>query len=55
MTEFDFDQVIDRRGTSAAKWASEGGEDGPPLLAMSVADMEIAAPRPVLEAMAGAY
>ncbi len=52
MTEFDFDQVIDRRGTSAAKWARAAADGGPPLLAMSIADMEIPAPDPVLKAMA---
>jgi len=52
MTEFDFDLVIDRRGTSAAKWAGATADGDPPLLAMSIADMEIPAPGPVLEAMA---
>lgn len=51
MTEFDFDLVVDRRGTSAAKWARATAPGGPPLLAMSVADMEIPAPAPVLKAM----
>ncbi len=52
MTEFDFEQAIDRRGTSAAKWAQATANDDPPLLAMSIADMEIPAPEPVLKAMA---
>ncbi len=52
MTEFDFDLVTDRHGTSAAKWAHAPAEGAPPLLAMSVADMEIPAPDPVLKAMA---
>ncbi len=49
MTEFDFDQVIDRRATAAAKWAYAMADDA---LAMSIADMEIPAPPPVLKAMA---
>ncbi len=49
---FDFERIIDRQRTGAAKWQSKiPGEGGPPLLAMSVADMEIAAPDPVREAM----
>ncbi len=49
---FDFDSVIDRSGTGAAKWAcEEDGGGGPPLIAMSVADMEFAAPEPVRRAM----
>ena len=52
MTEFDFDQVIDRLGTSAAKWARTTADGSPPLLAMSIADMELPAPAPVLGAMA---
>ena len=50
--EFDFDLVIDRHGTSAAKWARTTADGSPPLLAMSIADMEIPAPDPVLKAMA---
>jgi len=61
---FDFDTVIDRSGTFAAKWdftmAAHGQDapaaqfegDGPEPISMSVADMEFAAPPCVLEAMA---
>jgi cystathionine beta-lyase len=60
---FDFDTVIDRAGTWAAKWdhtmAAHGQPapaesfvgDGPPPISMSVADMEFAAPPCVIEAM----
>ena len=52
MTDFDFEQVIDRRGTSAAKWARTAAGRALPLLAMTVADMEFPSPVPVCEAMA---
>ncbi|MBT6204325.1 MAG: pyridoxal phosphate-dependent aminotransferase [Alphaproteobacteria bacterium] len=60
---FDFDRVIDRSGTYAAKWdhtmAAHGqpapaelfAGEGPDPISMSVADMEFAAPPCVLEAM----
>ncbi len=60
---FDFDSVIDRSGTWAAKWdhtmAAHGQPapaesflgDGPPPISMSVADMEFASPPCVIEAM----
>ncbi len=52
MTDFDFNQAIDRRGTSAAKWARTTANGGLPLLAMTVAGMKFRSPDPVLEAMA---
>ncbi|MBL8696768.1 MAG: pyridoxal phosphate-dependent aminotransferase [Alphaproteobacteria bacterium] len=60
---FDFETRIDRRGTGAIKWdrtiATHGqaapGEafagDGPPPIALTIADMELASPPAVLEAM----
>ncbi len=50
--EYDFDELIDRSGTHSAKWertAQMFGSDG--VLPMWVADMDLPAPRPVLEAM----
>lgn len=61
--EFDFETRIDRRGTGAVKWdrniATHGqaapGEafagDGPPPIPLTIADMELAAPAPVIAAM----
>ena len=49
---YDFDRIIDRRGTSSLKWdqlgALFGGEDVLPLF---VADMDFEAPREVVEAI----
>jgi cystathionine beta-lyase len=51
---YDFDRIIDRRGTSSLKWdqlkALFGGEDVLPLF---VADMDFEAPREVVEALVG--
>jgi len=52
---FDFDRVIERRGTHAAKWdnmAKLSGIDAPDAIPMWVADMEFAAPPGVTEALA---
>ena len=52
--EFDFDEVIDRRGTHSAKWDSLGplfGLTDPNAIPMWVADMDFAAPPPVLRAI----
>jgi len=46
--EFDFDEVIDRRGTDATKWNRYAGRDVIPLW---VADMDFAAPPAVLDAL----
>jgi cystathionine beta-lyase len=49
---YDFDRIIDRRGTSSLKWDQLetlfGGEDVLPLF---VADMDFEAPREVVEAI----
>jgi len=61
--DFDFETRIDRRGTGAAKWDSQLAAHGQPApgqawlqeglepLPLSVADMELAAPQVVLDAM----
>ena len=52
---FDFDRVIERRGTHASKWdmmARLSGIDAPDAIAMWVADMDFAAPPGVTEALA---
>jgi cystathionine beta-lyase len=49
MTErFDFDTPIDRRGTDSEKWQRWGGRD---VLPLWVADMDFAAPPPVVAAL----
>ena len=51
---FDFDRVIDRRGTHATKWdnmAKLSGIDAPDAIPMWVADMDFAAPPGVTEAL----
>jgi len=52
---FDFDRVIERRGTHASKWdmmAQLSGIDAPDAIPMWVADMDFAAPPGVTEALA---
>src|SRR6478735_7831355 len=52
---FDFDRVIDRRGTHASKWdnmARLSGITAPDAIAMWVADMDFAAPPGVTDALA---
>jgi len=52
---FDFDRVIERRGTHASKWdmmAKLSGIDAPDAIAMWVADMDFAAPPGVTQALA---
>ncbi|TVQ52887.1 MAG: pyridoxal phosphate-dependent aminotransferase [Rhodobacteraceae bacterium] len=54
---FDFDRVIDRRGTHAAKYdmmAARTGVTAPDGIPMWVADMEFAAPEPVRARLARA-
>ena len=46
-TPYDFDRPIERRGTESYKW-TEYGDD---MLPLWVADMDFAAPEPVLEAL----
>jgi cystathionine beta-lyase len=51
---FDFDRVIDRRGTHASKWdnmAKLSGIDAPDAIPMWVADMDFAAPPGVSDAL----
>ncbi len=51
---FDFDRVIERRGTHATKWdlmAKLSGLEGPDAIAMWVADMDFAAPPGVTAAL----
>ena len=45
---FDFDRPVDRRGTASEKWDKYAGRDVIPLW---VADMDFAAPAPILEAL----
>ena len=47
MSEFDFDRIIDRHGTGSMKWQYFP----PEVLPMWVADMDFAAPEPVLAAL----
>ena len=54
MAEFDFDEVIDRRGTHSAKWdgmAARTGVTAPDAIPMWVADMDFRAAPPVREAL----
>jgi cysteine-S-conjugate beta-lyase len=51
---FDFDRVIDRRGTHASKWdvaSRVSGIDAPDMIPMWVADMDFAAPPDVSQAL----
>jgi cystathionine beta-lyase len=51
---FDFDRVIERRGTHASKWdmmAKLSGIDAPDAIPMWVADMDFAAPPGVTQAL----
>ena len=48
MPKFDFDTVIDRRESDSIKWGRYKGRD---IIPMWVADMDFAAPQPVLDAM----
>lgn len=52
---FDFDRIIERRGTHCSKWdnmAALSGITAPDAIAMWVADMDFAAPPGVTEALA---
>ena len=52
---FDFDRIIERRGTHATKWdniARLSGIESPDAIAMWVADMDFAAPPGVTSALA---
>jgi len=51
-TVYDFDAVIERRGTAAVKWdLVDRLFNGHDLLPLWVADMDFASPRPVIEAL----
>ena len=47
--KYDFDRVIDRRGTCSWKWDSL--KDDPAVIPMMLADMDLPSPEPVAEAM----
>lgn len=47
--KYDFDRVIDRRGTCSWKWDSPDLEPG--AIPMMLADMDLPSPQPVVEAM----
>ena len=53
MTKFDFDQVIDRRGTASAKWDTlpPTGAGEPAYIALSTADMDFAVPPVISDAL----
>lgn len=44
----DFDQIIERRGTSSEKWDRYKGKD---ILPLWVADMDFRSPRPIIDAL----
>jgi cystathionine beta-lyase len=49
---YDFDRVIERRGTGSTKWDMLGSRFGAPdALPMWVADMDFESPRPVVDAL----
>ena len=48
MTGFDFDEIIDRRGTSSEKWEKYRGRD---IIPLWVADMDFRSPPAVMEAL----
>lgn len=51
-TEFDFDRVIERRGTDATKYAELDEKFGrTDLLPLWIADMDFATPKPVMSAL----
>ena len=45
---FDFDAMVDRRGTASSKWEKYGGRD---VIPMWVADMDFACAPPIVEAL----
>lgn len=49
VSAYDFDKVIERRGTASVKWDRYAGRD---VLPLWVADMDFPAPAPVIEALA---
>lgn len=51
MDKFDFDQIINRRGTNCNKWDGRRGPSGPNVLPFTIADMDFAVPPCVQEAL----
>lgn len=50
--KYEFDRLVDRRGTYSTKWDNVGNRIGNPnALPMWVADMDFPAPQPVIEAV----
>lgn len=47
-SDFDFDEIIDRRGTASEKWDKYEGRD---IIPLWVADMDFRSPPPVIEAL----
>ena len=48
MTDYNFDELVDRRGTNSYKWDSAPGGD---VLPMWVADMDFRAAPPIIDAL----
>lgn len=48
MSLIDFDRIIERRGSDSSKWAKYAGRD---VIPMWIADMDFAAPPPVINAL----
>ncbi len=46
-TRYDFDRIIERRGTDSVKWSRYGSD----VLPLWVADMDFASPQPVIDAL----
>lgn len=46
-TRYDFDRIIERRGTDSVKWSRHGSD----VLPLWVADMDFASPQPVIDAL----
>src|SRR5438477_11725924 len=46
---YDFDRLIDRRGTHSDKWQKYG----PDVLPLWIADMDLQSPEPVIRALRG--
>lgn len=51
METFDFDQIIDRRGTHCSKWDVHGGPADPNCLRFTIADMDFPSPMCIQEAL----
>lgn len=51
MEKFNFDRIIDRRGTNCNKWDGRRGPNGPDVLPFTIADMDFAVPPCVQEAL----